>query len=338
MTPEPSRSGEHPPAPAGPPAPCAAASRHWVVESWRSGDETVNPPSWWLLLPSVPPRGGGISNPLHPRSDGRPSASPPHAQRRPHRTGHEPPARARRHLARGLRARRDASAARSAPRAAGRRRGQGRRRALRAHAPGTAAPGRRRRTPGGIPAGGTARSDRHQPRARRARARRARSRRRRASAIGLDGRERARVVRGEPTPAHALARDVGNQPFFRATLGTGPAACTSRSPYRSADTGQWVVSNSALVRDDRGVPLGIVRFELPLAERARGGRGRARSGEPASRSRSSTRASGREILDTARGVAGRDGGARARATASSSRLGRAGRAVGRRQPRSPIAR
>ena len=107
-----------------------------------------------------------------------------------------------------------------------------------------------------------------------------------ASAIGLDGRERARVVHGRPAPAAALARDVRNAAFFRATLSTAPGEVHISQPYRSADTAQWVVSNSALVRDDRGAPLGIVRFELALASlrtaaaaalgRERGVRGGAR--------------------------------------------------------------
>jgi diguanylate cyclase (GGDEF)-like protein len=121
------------------------------------------------------------------------------------------------------------------------------------------------------------------------------------SAIGLDGRERARVVRGEPAPVAALARDVRNQPFFRATLGTRPGGVHVSQPYRSADTGQWVVSNSALVRDDRGAPLGIVRLELPLASvraTARAALGREADLQVAV----VDRASGRKILDTSHGV------------------------------------
>ena len=122
-----------------------------------------------------------------------------------------------------------------------------------------------------------------------------------ASAIGLDGRERARVVRGEAAPPTALAHDVRGQPFFRATLGTKPGGVHVSQPYRSADTGQWVVSNSALVRDDRGVPLGIVRFELALASvraTAAAALGRERTVQIAI----VDRASGRRILDTSRGV------------------------------------
>jgi diguanylate cyclase (GGDEF)-like protein len=124
-----------------------------------------------------------------------------------------------------------------------------------------------------------------------------------ASAIGLDGRERARVVRGEAAPPAALARDVRNQPFFRATLGTKPGGVHVSQPYRSADTGQWVVSNSALVRDDQGAPLGMVRFELALASvraAARAALGRERGIDVAL----VDRASGRAILDTSRPLAG----------------------------------
>jgi diguanylate cyclase (GGDEF)-like protein len=122
-----------------------------------------------------------------------------------------------------------------------------------------------------------------------------------ASAIGLDGRERARVVRGEPAPATSLASDVGNQPFFRATLGTRPGGVHVSQPYRSADTGQWVVSNSALVRDDRGAPLGIVRFELPLASvRATAAEALGREGDL--QVAVIDRASGRKIVDSSHGV------------------------------------
>ena len=122
-----------------------------------------------------------------------------------------------------------------------------------------------------------------------------------ASAIGIDGRERARVVRGEAAPVTALARDVRNQPFFRATLGTRPGGVHVSQPYRSADTGQWVVSNSALVRDDRGLPLGIVRFELPLASvRATAAAALGREGDL--QVAVVDRASGRKILDTSHGV------------------------------------
>ena len=122
-----------------------------------------------------------------------------------------------------------------------------------------------------------------------------------ASAIGLDGRERARVVHGETAPAAALARDARSAAFFRATLGTRPGEVHVSQPYRSADTGQWVVSNSVLVRDGRGAPLGIVRFELALASvraAATAALGRGQDVQVAL----VDRASGREILDTSRGL------------------------------------
>jgi diguanylate cyclase (GGDEF)-like protein len=122
-----------------------------------------------------------------------------------------------------------------------------------------------------------------------------------ASAISLDGRERARVVRGEPTPAAALARDVRGNAFFRATLGTRPGGVHVSQPYRSADTGLWVVSNSALIRDDHGTPLGIVRFELALAG-VRAAAAAALGNERSVQVALVNRSSGREILDTARGV------------------------------------
>ena len=61
---------------------------------------------------------------------------------------------------------------------------------------------------------------------------------------------RSRVVRGQPAPTASLAGDVRDQPFFRATLGMRPGGVHVSQPYRSADTGEWVVSNSAVVRND----------------------------------------------------------------------------------------
>ncbi len=141
-----------------------------------------------------------------------------------------------------------------------------------------------------------------------------------ASAIGLDGRERARVVRGEAAPAAALARDVRGAPFFRATLGTRPGEVRVSQPYRSADTGQWVVSNSVLVRDEHAAPLGIVRFELALASvraTALAALGHGQDIQVAL----VDRASGREILDTSRGLlaGGAAGGPVYRGIAASGR-------------------
>ena len=125
-----------------------------------------------------------------------------------------------------------------------------------------------------------------------------------ASAIGLDGRERARVVHGEAAPAQALARDVRAQPFFRAALGTTAGQVSVSRPYRSADSGAWVVSNAALVRDDAGVPLGIVRFELSLAS-VRAAAVAALRGKRGVQVALIDRASGRKLLDTSGVLAGR---------------------------------
>jgi len=131
-----------------------------------------------------------------------------------------------------------------------------------------------------------------------------------ASAIDLDGRERARVVRGIPAPAEALARDVRNDAFFRATLATKPGAVHVSEPYRSADTGQLVVSNSTLVRDEAGRSLGIVRFELALASVRRVATA-ALGGEQGVEVAIVDRDSSRAILDTTRGVLAWDAGPQA---------------------------
>ena len=144
-----------------------------------------------------------------------------------------------------------------------------------------------------------------------------------ASAIGLDGRERARVVRGQPAPTASLASDVRDQPFFRATLGMRPGGVHVSQPYRSADTGEWVVSNSAVVRNDAGVPLGIVRFELALAS-VRATAAASLRGKRGVEVALIDRASGREILYTAGGVFA-DG---ARANPGYARIATAGRVHG----------
>ncbi|HET6175243.1 MAG TPA: diguanylate cyclase [Gaiellales bacterium] len=122
-----------------------------------------------------------------------------------------------------------------------------------------------------------------------------------ASAIGLDGRERARVVRGIPAPAAALAHDDRSQAFFRATLATRPGSVHVSQPYRSADTGQLVVSSSTLVRDAQGAPIGIVRFELTLAS-VRAAATAALGDELGVQVALVDPSSDRAILDTTRGV------------------------------------
>ena len=152
-----------------------------------------------------------------------------------------------------------------------------------------------------------------------------------ASAIGLDGRERARVVQGRPAPAEALARDVRDDAFFRATLGTGPGEVHVSEPYRSADTGRLVVSSSVLVRDDAGAPLGILRVELPLAHVsavATAALGEERRAEIAL----VERASGRALLDTTRGVLAWQAGPAGRVRATGLQRPRQRRLLGRWQP------
>ena len=179
----------------------ARRARDWVIGSWRSGDETVKRAARAAVSTQRSPSRGWNCHPVaaHASTGGR-APSSPHAQRRRHRPGHEPAARARRHLAGGLRARRDARPPRSAPGAAGRRRGRRRGRALHAHAPGTPAPGRGlgvpRRASRATGRGALAGINRALGSLERAEPGLAGA----ASAIGLDGRERARVVRGEAAP------------------------------------------------------------------------------------------------------------------------------------------
>ena len=96
---------------------------------------------------------------------------------------------------------------------------------------------------------------------------------------------------------------MSDRPFFRATLGTAAGGVHVSAPYRSADTGQRVVSSSALVRGDRGVPLGIVRFELRLAA-VRAAAVAALSSESGVQIAIVDSATGRDVLDTRGALAG----------------------------------
>ena len=137
---------------------------------------------------------------------------------------------------------------------------------------------------------------RDQPRARLARARRAGPRRRGLGDRPRRPRARPRRARRVRAPAEALARDVRNQPFFRATLGTrARRACTSREPYRSADTGQ--LGRLELRRScatTRGTAARDRALRAAARERPRDGHGRARGGSRArGRGRRSRRAGAR---------------------------------------------
>ena len=140
-----------------------------------------------------------------------------HAQRRFHRTGHEPAARARRRLAGRVRAGADGRTTRSASRAAGRRRRRRRGRRVRAHATRTSPARGRHRGPRGRRERRARPDARHRPHAGGARARRPGRRRRgnrdrprrpragarRARHAGAAGGARARRARRRVLPRDA---------------------------------------------------------------------------------------------------------------------------------------
>ena len=84
-----------------------------------------------------------------------------------------------------------------------------------------------------------------------------------ACLIDETGAELARVTKGVPAPMDALSSDEADNAFFRGTLALQPGEVYQAAPYVSADTGEWVISNSTPVRV-AGHTL-IVHFEVSLS-------------------------------------------------------------------------
>jgi diguanylate cyclase (GGDEF)-like protein len=85
-----------------------------------------------------------------------------------------------------------------------------------------------------------------------------------ACLIDDKGVEIARVTKGVPAPVDDLSAEEAQNTFFQKTLELPEGEVYQAAPYVSADTGEWVVSNSTPVRLDNGRAV-IVHFEVSLA-------------------------------------------------------------------------
>jgi diguanylate cyclase (GGDEF)-like protein len=86
-----------------------------------------------------------------------------------------------------------------------------------------------------------------------------------ACLIDNTGTELARVVKGVVAPASQLSSKEAGNPFFAPTLQLSRGRVYQAMPYRSPDTGEWVISNSTPMVDSAGRPWGMVHFEVSLA-------------------------------------------------------------------------
>src|SRR3954452_5641467 len=94
--------------------------------------------------------------------------------------------------------------------------------------------------------------------------------------IDIDGKENARVTRGERAAADELSPDEAHNPFFAPTFALAEGQVYQAKPYVSPDTDDWVVSNSTLVPSADNAKHAIVHFEVGLESFRR--EARARSG------------------------------------------------------------
>jgi PAS domain S-box-containing protein len=81
--------------------------------------------------------------------------------------------------------------------------------------------------------------------------------------IDRSGWENARVVHGERAPFEALGNEAAN-PFYKPTFALRLGAVYQAEPYRSPDTGEWVVSNSTIVPTADGIKHATVHFEVTV--------------------------------------------------------------------------
>jgi diguanylate cyclase (GGDEF)-like protein len=86
--------------------------------------------------------------------------------------------------------------------------------------------------------------------------------------IDRSGAENARAVRGRIAPNSELSKNESVNSFFFATFLRRPTDVYQSAPYRSPDTHDWVLGNSAVIPSRDGVKHAIVHFELSLASLA----------------------------------------------------------------------
>jgi diguanylate cyclase (GGDEF)-like protein len=82
--------------------------------------------------------------------------------------------------------------------------------------------------------------------------------------IDRNGAENARVVRGEVAPPSDLSPDESGNTFFAPTFQLKRGDVYQARPYISPDTGEWVISNSAVIPTKDGRKHAFVHFEITL--------------------------------------------------------------------------
>jgi diguanylate cyclase (GGDEF)-like protein len=82
--------------------------------------------------------------------------------------------------------------------------------------------------------------------------------------IDSSGAEYARTVRGERASSDSLSPDESKSPFFAPSFALGAGEVYQSKPYRSLDTGEWVVANASFVPMTDGSTAAIVAFEVTI--------------------------------------------------------------------------
>jgi diguanylate cyclase (GGDEF)-like protein/putative nucleotidyltransferase with HDIG domain len=82
--------------------------------------------------------------------------------------------------------------------------------------------------------------------------------------IDRSGAENARVVAGRIALPGELSQDERQNPFFLPSFALEVGQAYQAAPYVSPDTGDWVISNSALVPTSNGTRDAIVHFEVTI--------------------------------------------------------------------------
>ncbi|GIF09922.1 sensor domain-containing diguanylate cyclase [Actinoplanes siamensis] len=85
-----------------------------------------------------------------------------------------------------------------------------------------------------------------------------------ASFIDISGHENVRVVNGRSATSGELADDRRSGAYFGPTFALSPGVVYQSVPYRSAATGEWVISSGTQVLTPDWIKRAIVHFELPV--------------------------------------------------------------------------
>lgn len=83
--------------------------------------------------------------------------------------------------------------------------------------------------------------------------------------VDSNGRELARVTRGERARASDLSPDESANPFVRPTFALEFGEVFQARPYRSPDTHEWVIANSTLMPSADGGKRAMVHYEITMS-------------------------------------------------------------------------